>query len=110
MDRNFPHPRIYFDGNSQLADRSYALVQGALDDLRSLGLSPETVRGMRLSFVQEDVGPDGEPDALIFNGTTAHSSTLGHVVPADPGGARWLSDVVSNGAKPITRADAFGAD
>jgi hypothetical protein len=87
------HPRLYFDGNSQLAERSFALVQGTLDDLRALGQTPESALGSRFTFVQEEVGPSGQWDALLFNGTIAHSSSLGYFVLADAGGAHWLSEI-----------------
>ncbi|MFL6586668.1 MAG: hypothetical protein ACJ8GV_07245 [Luteimonas sp.] len=98
MDQHLPHPRIYFDGNAQLADLAYMLVRGALDDLRALGFTPEMAIGLRFSFVQEDVGHSGNADALTFNGTIAHSDSLGHYVLADPGGARWLSEVTGHDA------------
>jgi hypothetical protein len=87
------HPRIYFDCNSELAEGSFALVRGMLEDLQALGLTPDTAEGSRFTFVQEDVGPKGHPDALIFNGTIAHSAALGHFALADPGGVHWLSDL-----------------
>lgn len=92
------HPRIYFDGNSQLAERSFALVQGTLDDLRALGQTPESALGSRFTFVQEELGPSGESDALLFNGTIAHSSALGHFALADTGGVHWLSEIASHEA------------
>ena len=98
MDINTAHPRIYFDGNACLAERSYALVQGALEDLRKLGLTPAAAMGSRFTFVQEDESPDGEADALIFNGTIAHSAALGHFILADPGGVHWLSQVTGQDA------------
>lgn len=92
------HPQLYFDGNAQVAERSFILVQGALDDLLALGLTPESALGMRFTFVQEDTGPAGEPDALLFNGTIAHSPLLGHFALADPGGFRWLSEIAGHDA------------
>ena len=86
------HPRLYFDANAELASRSFALVRGTLDDLQALGLTPEQALGARFSFVQEDAGVNGEPDALLFDGTIAHSAALGFFALADPGGIRWLSD------------------
>lgn len=92
------HPRLYFDGNSQVAESSFALVQGTLDDLRALGQTPESALGSRFTFVQEKFGPSGQWDALLFNGTIAHSSALGHFALADAGGVHWLSEVASHEA------------
>ncbi len=86
------HPRLHFDANSGLAPRSFALVRGTLDDLCDLGLMPELALGSRFTFVQEDVGENGEPDALLFDGIIAWNVTLGFFALADPGGLRWLSD------------------
>lgn len=86
------HPRLYFDANSELASRSFALVRGTLDDLQALGLTPEQALGARFTFVQEDTGLNGEPDALLFDGTIAHSEALGFFALADPGSVRWWSD------------------
>ena len=98
MEHDFPHPRIYFDCNAQLAERSYALVRGTLEDLCALGLTPEAAMGLRFTFAQEDTGPNGDPDALIFNGTIAHSASLGHFALADPGGVIWLSEIARHDA------------
>jgi hypothetical protein len=92
MDIDTAHPRLYFDCNAHLAERSYALVQGTLEDLRAYGLTPEDAVGRRFTFVQGDEGPNGEPDALMFNGTIAHSPALGYFLLADPGGVRWFSE------------------
>jgi len=89
------HPRIYFDCNSALAESSFGLVRGMLEDLQALGLTPETAEGSRFTFVQEDVGPTGQPDALIFNGAIARSATLGYFALADSGGVHWLSELSS---------------
>ncbi|MBN8738795.1 MAG: hypothetical protein BGP24_12740 [Lysobacterales bacterium 69-70] len=87
------HPRLYFDANAEWASRSFALVRGTLDDLQALGLTPEQALGTRFTFVQEDVGVNGEPDALLFDGTIAYSEALGFFALADPGGVRWWSDM-----------------
>jgi hypothetical protein len=92
------HTQLYFDGNAQLAERAFALVQGTLDDLRAIGLSPQSALGARFTFVQEDEGPAGEPDALLFNGTIAHSPGLGHFILADSEGVRWLSEIAGHDA------------
>lgn len=92
------HPRLYFDDNSQLAERSFALVQGTLDDLRALGKTPESALGSRFTFVQEELGPSGQRDALLVNGTIAHSSALGYFALADAGGVHWLSEIPSHEA------------
>jgi len=92
------YPRIYFDGNCALADNVFGLVQGAIDDLRALGLTPETALGSPFTFVQEDVGPNDEPDALIFNGTIALSPTLWYVAQVDQAGVHWLSELTGNEA------------
>lgn len=92
------YPRLYFDGNSQLAERSFALVQGTLDDLRALGQTPDSALGLRFTFVQEELGPSGQWDALLFNGTIAYSSALGHFALADTGGVHWLSEIPSHEA------------
>ena len=92
------HPQLYFDANAQLAERSFALVQGTLDDLLALGLTPASALGTRFTFVQKDTGPAGEPDALFFNGTIAHSPALGHFALADPGGVHWLSEISGHDA------------
>jgi hypothetical protein len=92
MNVKTPHPRLYFDCNSQLAERSFALVRGTLDDLQALGLTPELALGMRFTFVQEDAGPSGDPDALFCNGIIAYTPSLGHFALADPGGIKWLSE------------------
>lgn len=83
------HPKLYFDGNAQLAERSFALVQGALDDLLALGLTPDLAVGTRFAFVQEDTGPAGGPDALLFNGTITHSPALGGNPPVFSGQQKW---------------------
>jgi hypothetical protein len=98
MNIKTAHPRLYFDGNSQLAERSFSLVQGALDDLKALGETLHSALGSRFTFVQEEIGPSGEWDALVFNGTIAYSSTLGHFALADPDGVHWLSELPGNGA------------
>lgn len=98
MDICTPHPRLYFDANSQLAERSCALVQGTLDDLAALGLDPAAACGLRFTFVQEELGDSDELDALVFNGRISHSPSLGHFALADAGGAQWLSDFSSRGA------------
>jgi len=36
---------------------------------------------------------NGEPDALLFDGTIAYSEALGFFALADPGGVRWWSDM-----------------
>jgi len=87
------HPRLYFDCNAHLAERSYALVQGTLEDLRGSGLTPEAAMGSRFAFAQEDAGENGEPDALLFNGTIAHNPAFGRLVLADPGGVHWFSEI-----------------
>ena len=92
------YPRLYFDGNSQLAERSFALVQGTLDGLRALGQTPDSALDSRFTFVQEEFGPSGQWDALLFNGTIAHSPALGHFALADAGGVHWLSEIRSHDA------------
>lgn len=92
------HRRLYFDANARLAERSFALVQGMLDDLHALGLAPQSALGMRFTFVQEDVGPSGEPDALLFNGTIARSPVLGYFALADTDTVEWMSESVDIGA------------
>lgn len=92
------HPQLYFDGNAQLAERAFALVQGTLDDLRTIGLTPESALGVCFTFIQEDEGPAGEPDALLFDGTIAHSPSLGHFILAGPEGVHWLSEISGNDA------------
>ena len=87
------HPRLYFDGNSQLTESSFMVVQGTLDDIGALGFTLDSALGMRFTFVQEDEGPAGEPDALLFNGTIAHSPVLGHFILADSEGVHWLSEL-----------------
>ncbi|NYZ63427.1 hypothetical protein [Luteimonas deserti] len=98
MDICTPHPRLYFDANSQLAERSYALVQGTLDDLAALGLDPAAACGLRFTFVQEELRESEELDALMFNGTISHSPSFGHFALADEGGALWLSEFRSRDA------------
>ena len=98
MGIDLAYPRIYFDCNAQIGERDFALVQGTLNDLRLLGLTPETATGTRFTFVQEDAGTNDEPDALLFNGTIAHSAALGHFVLADPGGVHWLSEITGRDA------------
>ena len=92
------HPRLYFDGNSHLAERSYALVNGARQDLEALGLTPESALGMSFTFVQEEIGPTGEWDALLFNGTIELNPTLGLVAQVGPNGVHWLSELTSDDA------------
>jgi hypothetical protein len=92
------HPRLYFDCNSQLAEGSFALVQGTLDDLQALGLTPETAVGMRFTFVQEETGPSGDPDALLCNGTIAYTPSMGHFALADSEGVQWLSKIPGHAA------------
>jgi hypothetical protein len=92
------HPRLYFDCNSQLAERSFALVQGTLDELQALKLTPESALGMRFTFVQEETGPSGGPDALVCDGTIACTPSLGHFALADPGGVKWVSEIVGHEA------------
>ncbi|UHQ23981.1 hypothetical protein LVB77_04495 [Lysobacter sp. 5GHs7-4] len=92
------HPRLYFDGNSQLAEHFFALVQGMLDGLRALGQTPESALGSRFTFVQEEIGPSGKSDALLFNGTIAHTSAFGHFALADAGGVHWLSEIFGHEA------------
>lgn len=99
------HPRLYFDGNSQLAERSFALVQGPLDDLKALGEAAHSALGSRFTFVQEEFGPSGEWDAIMLNGTIAYSSTMVYFALADPDGVHWLSELAGNGAKQLILSD-----
>lgn len=92
------HPRLYFDGNSALEERSFAIVQGMLEDLHNLGLTPSSALGSHFTFVQEDIGPAGNADALFFTGTIAFGQQLGYFALADSNGVRWLSEVTSDDA------------
>lgn len=86
------HPRLYFDANTHLAERSYELVHGAVKDLEALGLTPDSALGMPFIFVQEEIGPIGEWDALLFN------PTLGLVAQVGYNGVHWLSELTSHDA------------
>ncbi len=93
MEVTTKHPRLYFDGNCALAKNAFGLVRGTIADLKALGLTPQMALGSRFTFVQEDVGPSGKPDALVFNGTIAHPSTLGYFAQVDQAGVSWLSEL-----------------
>ena len=77
-------------------DRGAKVIARALRDAgmeviyTGLRQTPEQIVSAAL---QEDADVNGEPDALWFDGTIAHSPALGFLALADSGGVRWWSDI-----------------
>jgi len=75
-------PEIYADLSAAFGDdRYFATSYGTLEDLKKLGLTPETAVGKRFLFNSgADCAPDGEPADIMFLGTFVRDSEYGVVV------------------------------
>ena len=93
MQSELATPQLYFDANNQLASFVFGLVTGTKNDLAKMGLTPQSALGRQFLFVQEDEGPNGEPDAIQFLGTIDHSEKFGYHLRVGGGGVHWRSDI-----------------
>ena len=83
-------PEIFFDVNARMTDNGYALTNGSIQDLASLGLTAEQAVGMRFTFNAGDDTPDGgDPVEIVFEGTIEKDAKWGYLAVSDSKGIYW---------------------
>ena len=92
-------PEVYCDLNARMTERGYSLERrGSVDDLKKLGLTPETAVGKRFTFYMDDGDDQGRPDDIMWEGVVVRDGRYGILAENDGGYFYHRSEVAGSDA------------
>jgi len=84
---------VYCDLNARMTEKGYSLERnGSVQDLKKLGLTLETAKGLRFRFYMDDAEDDGTPNDIMFDGVIIYSNEFGFLANQESK-IFWRSDV-----------------